>query len=62
MFAFRVAAVLLSTLIVYGSVGDPDPQLSRMFFGLPDPGPDPLVSGTDPDPAPYSAPDPSFFT
>jgi hypothetical protein len=31
----------------------------RMFLGLLDPGPDPLVRGTDPDPA--TDPDPSFI-
>jgi hypothetical protein len=30
-----------------------------MFLGLPDPGPDPLVRGTDPDPA--MDPDPSII-
>jgi hypothetical protein len=36
----------------FGSVGDPD----RMFLGLPDPDPDPLVRGTDPAPdlSPFS--------
>jgi hypothetical protein len=32
-------------------------RMFRMFFGLPDPDKNPLVRGTDPDPAP----DPSLF-
>jgi hypothetical protein len=32
----------------------------HMFLGLPDP--DPLVTGTDPDPAPDPALDPSLFS
>ncbi len=31
------------------SLPDPD-RMIRMFLGLPDPHPDPLVTGTDPDP------------
>jgi hypothetical protein len=35
----------------------------RMFLGLLDPDPDPLVTGRDPDKAPDQAPDPDpFFT
>jgi hypothetical protein len=44
------------------SVADPDPPYSyRMFLGLLDPDPDPLVRGMDPDPVPEPNLDP-FIT
>ncbi len=36
--------------IVEDSVGDPGPDRIRIFSGLPDPHPDPLVTSTDPAP------------
>ncbi len=44
------------------SVGNPDPQNAKilMFLGLPAPDPDPLLRGTEPDPAPDL--DPSVFS
>jgi hypothetical protein len=41
-----------------GSVADPEFRI-HMFLGLPDPDPDPLVRGMDPDPA--LDPDPSII-
>ncbi len=44
---------------------DPDPTVfrirSRMFLGLPDTHPDPLVTSRDPDADPDTDPDPSLF-
>jgi hypothetical protein len=42
-------------LTLFSSVGDPVRRI-RMFLSFPDPDPDPLVRGADPD----LAPDPSF--
>ncbi len=45
---------------VLSSVADPDPP-DPHFLGLPEPVPDPLVRGMDPDPGTALDPDPSII-
>jgi hypothetical protein len=55
-----VKMAMTSMFYLQGS-GSKSVVYDRMFLGLPDPHPDPLVTSTTPDQASDLAPDPSLF-